>query len=101
MEALAGLEGHLAITPAPRHPFGHPRTAGCRPAGRSDGALAEPEEAPGPLLAVAARHWPGPACGPGPVRASPRWVVGCGRWVSARRTYRQATVVVAEREGWP
>jgi len=54
LEALAGLEGHLAIQPPPDSlpvtPDGTPP-----PDGRSDGALCEPEAAEGPLLAVGYR----------------------------------------------
>src|SRR6266508_2282574 len=54
LEALRGLEGHLAIQPPPDSlpvgPDGAPP-----PGGRSDGALGEPEAAEGPLLVVGYR----------------------------------------------
>jgi hypothetical protein len=52
VEALAGLEGHLAITPPPDTLPTTP-DSGPPPGGRSDGVLAEPEA--GPLLAVGYR----------------------------------------------
>jgi hypothetical protein len=54
LEALHGLQGHLAIPPPPDSrpiaPDGSPP-----PGGRSDGALREPEAAEAPLLAVGYR----------------------------------------------
>jgi hypothetical protein len=54
VEALAGLEGHLAIAPPLDAPPATP-DGGAPPAGRSAGALAEPEPADAPLLAVGYR----------------------------------------------